>query len=163
MNTGDDTLRLGFEVHGAISYDDPNDVDTYSFQGTAGTEVWLAIERTSFALDSVMELVDADGNVVARSDNLQQEEADPSLLGGAALPFQADPWTPIDDYSTNPYDPAMRVVLPGPAGTVETYYVSHLQRAQHRRHRRQPCPHGHQPPPTCLSGSAASAPSTCPR
>ena len=126
INTGDDTLRLGFEVHGAISYDDPSDADTYSFQGTAGTEVWLAVERTSFSLDSVMELLDADGNVVARSDNFQQENADSSLLGGSALPFQADPWTPTDDYSTNPYDPAMRVVLPGPAGTVETYYVAHL-------------------------------------
>ena len=123
MNTGDDSLRLGFEVHGAISYDGPTDADTYSFQGTAGTEVWLSVERTSFALDSVMELVDANGNVVARSDNMQQEEADPSLLGGTALQFQDDPWTPVDDYSTNPYDPAMRVVLPGPAGTVETYHV----------------------------------------
>ena len=127
INTGDDTLRLGFEVHGAISYDDPSDADTYSFQGTAGTEVWLAVERTSFSLDSVMELLDADGNVVARSDNFQQENADTKQLlaagDGAALPFQADPWTPTDDYSTNPYDPAMRVVLPGPAGTVETYYV----------------------------------------
>ena len=59
---GDDVLRLGFEVHGTIAYDRPTDVDVYSFQGYAGTEVWMAIDRTSFSLDTVLELVDANGN-----------------------------------------------------------------------------------------------------
>ena len=58
---GDEVLRLGFEVHGTIAYDRPTDVDTYSFQGYPGTEVWMAIDRTSFSLDTVLELVDANG------------------------------------------------------------------------------------------------------
>ncbi|HAD62176.1 MAG TPA: hypothetical protein DCG12_23310, partial [Planctomycetaceae bacterium] len=37
--SGDETLRLGFEVHGTI--DSPDDVDVYSFSGVAGTHVWL--------------------------------------------------------------------------------------------------------------------------
>ncbi len=128
INTGNDNLRLGFEVHGAIMYDNPSDVDTYSFPGTAGTEVYIAMEQTTFALDSVLELVDANGNVFARSDNKVQEDPDEggsaAYLGGSALPFQeGDSSAPNDDYSDNTHDPALRVVLPGTAGTVGTYYV----------------------------------------
>ena len=101
-DAGDDTLRLGFEIHGAINYDDPSSVDVYSFTGTAGTDVYIAMDLTSFSLDSVVELVDANGNVIARSDNKEQE--DPALggntiyLGGSALPFQeGDTAVPIDD------------------------------------------------------------------
>ena len=103
---GDDTLRLGFEVHGAINYNDPSSVDVYSFTGTAGTDVYIAMDRTSFSLDSVVELVDANGNVIARSDNKEQE--DPALggntiyLGGTALPFQeGNTSVPNDNYSDN--------------------------------------------------------------
>jgi len=125
---GDDTLRQGFEVHGAINYDDPSSVNVYSFTGTAGTDVYIAMDLTSFSLDSVVELVDANGNVIARSDNKEQE--DPALggntiyLGGSALPFQeGNASAPIDTYSYNAADPALRVVLPGPTGKTETYYV----------------------------------------
>ena len=86
------------------------------------------MDLTSFSLDSVVELVDSNGNVIARSDNKEQE--DPSLggdtiyLGGSALPFQeGDTAAPNDNYSDNTDDPALRVVLPGPAGEVQTYYV----------------------------------------
>jgi len=127
-NAGDDTLRLGFEVHGAINYDNPSSVDVYSFTGTAGTDVYIAMDLTSFSLDSVLELIDANGNVIAQSDNKEQE--DPALggntiyLGGSALPFQeGDASAPIDSYSDNADDPALRVVLPGPTGHTETYYV----------------------------------------
>ena len=64
---GDDNRRLGFEIHGTISYDDTTDADVYSFSGYGGSEVWLDIDNTSPALDTMIELLDADGNVLARS------------------------------------------------------------------------------------------------
>ncbi len=45
---GDEQLRLGFQVDGFLS--DPADIDTYSFTGTAGTPVWLDIDKTSYIL-----------------------------------------------------------------------------------------------------------------
>ncbi len=41
---GDENLRLGFTVSGAVA--SPADVDIYSFVGTAGTQVWIDIDRT---------------------------------------------------------------------------------------------------------------------
>ncbi|HEY2414173.1 MAG TPA: choice-of-anchor L domain-containing protein, partial [Pirellulaceae bacterium] len=67
MKSGDDTRRLGFQVNGSIAFDNPADVDVYSFNADSGTEVWLDIDNTSPSLDSMLELVDADGNVLARS------------------------------------------------------------------------------------------------
>ncbi len=132
--SGDDNVRLGFEIHGAISQavDSPGraDVDVYSFRGTAGYWVWLDIDRTSPSLDSVVELVDANGAVIARSDNSVQETFDRSLLVGSAQPLQVgsvpttiSPLSTRDFYSSNPKDAGMRVVLPGTAGTVNTYFV----------------------------------------
>ena len=127
-NSGDDTLRLGFEVHGTIAMDRPQDVDVYSFQGYAGTQVWITLDRTTFSLDSVVELIDADGNVLARSNNWRDEDADPNLLtayfaGNIALPMTSDAWGYNNVYSINPNDAAMRLVLPGTAGQQRTYYV----------------------------------------
>ena len=115
---GDEVLRLGFEVHGTIAYDRPTDVDVYSFQGYPGTEVWMAIDRTSFSLDTVLELVDANGNVLASSDNWR----DDSTLSGIALPLD-DGSGYADVYSTNPNDAGMHVVLPGSGSDLRTYYV----------------------------------------
>ena len=132
VKAGDENLRLGFEVHGAICHDNPTDVDVYSFTGTAGTEVWIAIERTTFALDSVIELVDANGNVIARSDSQWAEGAASSLLASEqpdpnnllAMPVvDNSAWSLADDYSTNAADPGMRVALPGTAGQSLPYYV----------------------------------------
>ena len=64
---GDDNRRLGYEIHGTISYDDTTDADVYSFSGYGGSEVWIDIDNTSSALDTMVELLDADGNVLARS------------------------------------------------------------------------------------------------
>ena len=114
---GDENLRLGFEVHGSIAADRPNDVDVYSFQGTAGTVVWIAVDRTSFSLDSVVELVDADGNVIASSDNCDASEA------ASATALSRDSWGYQDVYSTNPRDAGLSCVLPGPAGQQRTYYI----------------------------------------
>ena len=55
LQGGDENLRLGFEVHGAINT--PTDQDVYSFQATAGTQVWINIDQTTFSLDTMVELV----------------------------------------------------------------------------------------------------------
>ncbi len=131
--SGDDVQRLGFEIHGSISQTAANtlgaDVDVYSFRGTAGSAVWLDIDRTSSALDTVLELIDANGSVIARSDNSWTETGNPAQLVGIAKPLQigyagsAGPYASPDFYSTNPLDAGMRVDLPGTAGTVNTYFV----------------------------------------
>ena len=87
--TADTVRRLGFEVDGYLS--STNDIDTYSFVGSPGSEVWVDIDRSTFTLDTVVELLDANGNVLARSDNSVDETAetnptpvtvfDPSLEG----------------------------------------------------------------------------------
>ncbi len=113
--SGNDTQRLGFEVNGTISQ--PSDVDVYSFTGQAGTETWMQLDRTSAQLNSVIELVDNNGAVIA-------SEVD-GVFSGSALPMSQGQLGPAitDPYSTNPNDAAMRVVLPGTAGSTNTYYV----------------------------------------
>ncbi len=136
----DDNLRLGFTVVGAINNID--DLDVYSFQGTAGTQVWFDIDRTNISLDSVVELIDSDGNIIAQSDNSLAESSgtlavysNPSAIDPKhANPMQASLYNPrnaggaltntfADFYSTNPLDAGMRVVLPGANTSVNTYFV----------------------------------------
>ncbi|MEZ6101434.1 MAG: NF038122 family metalloprotease [Pirellulaceae bacterium] len=112
--SGDDNLRLGFDVHGAIA--SPSDVDVYSFDGIAGTEVWFDIDRTRFAFDSVVEVIDANGTVVAVSD----DSADGATFDGILDP---QPFGGTDFYSINAKDAGFRVVLPGPTDSVNTYHV----------------------------------------
>lgn len=135
--SGDENQRLGFQISGVISA--PGDVDNYSFNGTAGTEVWLDIDRTDIGLDTVIELVDADGRTLALSDSSYAEEADPSKLYKSAdlaaetvhslrksspeFYFSSALGEPKDLYSTNPKDAGMRVILPGTAGTSNLYHV----------------------------------------
>lgn len=125
---GDETLRLGFVVDGTIN--NPRDVDVYRFTAEAGTEVWLDIDRTWHALDSVVELITAEGIVLARSDNSFAEAANPALLfRDSSLPpqtinpLQKSVFDGVDRYSTNPRDAGLRIVLPGVAGTRGNYYV----------------------------------------
>jgi hypothetical protein len=133
--SGDENLRLGFEVHGTISQSFSNpgggDVDLYTFTGTAGSTVWFDIDQTSPGLDSVVELVDSSNNVLARSDNslAEQFNASANPLVGIARPMQigftnsAGPFTNPDYYTTNPLDAGMRLDLGGIPGTTQTYYV----------------------------------------
>jgi len=126
---GDDNRRLGFEVHGSLNH--PGDVDVYSFDADAGTEVWLDIDRTMYRLDTVVELIDSNGDMLALSDNSADEAADPGLLLRDPLVMQSDEVNPLgkslfesrDLWSTNPRDAGMRVILPGPEGTTNTYHV----------------------------------------
>jgi hypothetical protein len=63
--SGDDNRRLGFQVDGTIAMDNPRDVDIYSFNADSGTEVWFDVDRTAADLNAMLELVDANGNVLA--------------------------------------------------------------------------------------------------
>jgi hypothetical protein len=94
--SGDEGRRLGFEVHGTISPDAPSDVDVYRFTGYAGSEVWIDLDKTSSALDSMVELLDASGNVLARSvdtgaeGGVVQGEKQANILGGTSVTYQLD-------------------------------------------------------------------------
>lgn len=127
---GDDTLRLGFEVHGVLNQ--RNDIDVYSFTGTAGSEVWIDIDRTTHALDTVVELVDGAGRILASSDNTLDEQ---SLLyelyedaaavaaGLKANSLNKSVHESDDFFSTNQRDAGLRVVLPGSLGARGTFYI----------------------------------------
>ncbi len=123
-------------MHGAIAAD--TDQDLYSFEGVAGTMVWIDIDQTNPRLDTVLELIDGDGRVLALSQNSRAESANGQLTytnttlmrDGHALPMQLDHDAPRnatgeyrDLYTTNDGDSGMRVVLPGSTGTRNTFYV----------------------------------------
>jgi hypothetical protein len=84
--SGDENLRLGYTVHGLIA--NTSDVDVYSFSARSGTEVWIELDRTTHALDAVVELIDNNGNVVARSNNSPAEHAGLETLVGLARDMQ---------------------------------------------------------------------------
>lgn len=117
--SGDENRALGFDVHGNISADAPDDVDVYSFNATAGTEVWIDIDRTSSALDTVVELVNIFGNVIASS----WDSFNPATLGGTAQDLTKTDYLLGDFYSQNKGDAGFRVILPGTPGAVGTYFV----------------------------------------
>ncbi|HUP77929.1 MAG TPA: hypothetical protein VM260_05140, partial [Pirellula sp.] len=135
--SGDENARLGFEVQGVINR--PSDVDVYSFTANGRTEVWLDIDRTTSSFDTVVELVSADGTILALSDDSYLEETQPlthplysTLSGNSANPLRKGslvqvPRTSLgearDDYSTNPKDAGMRVLLPGQADQATLYHV----------------------------------------
>ena len=73
LGGGDENLRLGFSLDGTIAA--PQDLDVYSFSATAGTPVWIDIDHTHGSLDSVVELLDASGRIVAQSNNSLAESA----------------------------------------------------------------------------------------
>ena len=123
QKNGDENRRLGFEVHGAVSWMSPTDVDTYSFTGYSGSEVWIDIDKSSPGLDSMVELLDASGNVVARSADAQTDAGLAGSTRGIGQDLQKDVTQGGDYYSVNPKDPGMRLTLPGKAGASNQYYV----------------------------------------
>ena len=128
-NGSDETLRLGFEVKGLLS--DPADIDVYTFNATAGSEIWLDIDRSTHAVDTVIELIDADNRVLARTINSADELATPALLFNDSSvipdnhvnPLQKSQYNIPDSWTTNPRDAGMRVILHGTPGTRNTYFV----------------------------------------
>ena len=122
---GDDNRRLGFEVNGYLS--NKSDVDVYSFVAEPGTEVWFDLDKTSYYLDAVVELVDGNGNVLAASTN-SFDQTGSSFYGQNSLlkvtnPLQKSGFYNEDFWSINPRDAGMRVVLPGQPGTARTYHI----------------------------------------
>jgi hypothetical protein len=133
-SSGEDR-HLGFVVEGVLSQD--QDVDVYSFDASAGTEVWIDVDHTQNNLDLVLEVLDADGVVLARSDNSIEESQDPSKIFRSDL-IDASSVNPLntrsdgvrltsggeikEDGSSNPLDPGLRIRLPGTSGNRNTYY-----------------------------------------
>ncbi|MEL6899239.1 MAG: PPC domain-containing protein, partial [Planctomycetota bacterium] len=73
LDSGDENRRLGFVIDGVVS--ESSDSDVYSFIGEAGSEIWLDIDGTDNSFDSVVELINANGQTLALSDNSIAEEA----------------------------------------------------------------------------------------
>lgn len=139
LSSSDDQRRLGFEVEGYLS--GPADVDTYSFIGIPGTEVWIDIDRTSSNLDTVIELLDATGKLLARSDNSFAEIDGTESLAifdddlesrVSSLQSRADEYTDFsagglysDFHSLNLRDAGIHLPLPGsvsPNNDGSTYF-----------------------------------------
>ncbi len=90
-------------------------------------------------LDTVVELIAADGTILALSDDSYLEETQPgtnpifsSLSGNSANPLRKSPLSQVartaagearDDYSTNMKDAGFRVVLPGQENVASLYHV----------------------------------------
>jgi VCBS repeat-containing protein len=136
LSGGDENLRLGVTVTGAIA--SPSDIDVYRFVGTAGTMVWIDIDQTAGSLDSVVELIDANGQIIAMSNNSIDEStagstySDPNLIPrGRALPMDQQAYTKrnaingtqVDFLGVNPLDAGLRVSLPGSINSVNNYYI----------------------------------------
>jgi hypothetical protein len=128
----DENRRLGFIVDGVIS--EASDIDVYSFVAESGTEVWLDIDQTSHQLDSVIELINSNGVVLALSnDSLLANSGtvqEPRVNSATTVnPEAAQPLSVLaqtaqqDAFSSNPKDAGMRIRLPGEAGTRNLYHV----------------------------------------
>ncbi|MAD79946.1 MAG: hypothetical protein CMJ50_03755, partial [Planctomycetaceae bacterium] len=139
QKAGDDNVRLGFDIHGVIS--EPGDADVYSFVGTAGTDVFIDVDRTDHTLDTVVELVDVNGQIIAQSNDSDQETLQ-SRATSALEVYESNPaatdanllqkslyfpttflGNPKDHGTTNPRDAGFRVLLPGTTGNKGTYHV----------------------------------------
>lgn len=131
---GDENQRLGFVVDGEIAT--RGDLDVYSFIGRAGSEVWFDIDRTEMSFDSVVELIDANGFVLASSDNSAAESLAGAInfISDGLDPDAANPMNKVplasqtlaagqDDYSTNVRDAGLRVTLPGESGSRNLYHL----------------------------------------
>ncbi len=126
---GDSQLRAGFEIEGFL--EDGGDIDVYSFDGPAGTEVFLDIDNTTFNLDTVLEILDATGNLLARSNDSAAELAGTPLtlgnglaVGSAGSLRRSNLFSgAVDADDTNPKNAGLRISLPGNTGTENTYFV----------------------------------------
>ncbi|TWU06031.1 tandem-95 repeat protein [Stieleria varia] len=121
---GDETQRLGFNVRGTLS--SPQDQDVYSFTARGGTAIYIDIDETSVGLDTVVELVDVNDVVKARSDNSFYEATNPGLLVSTLPPGTVQPLYQLglgNVESPNPLDAGMRVILDGSSVDENQYYI----------------------------------------
>ncbi len=121
--SSDEIRRLGFQIQGYLNQ--PSDEDVYSFRGKPGTEVWLDIDATTSWLDTVVELVNINGDVLARSDN---SDSLAESFDDAVSVFLLDKSPYLDAESQlepgNPHDAGMRLFLPGQLSDDDgTYHV----------------------------------------
>lgn len=136
IHAGDENIRLGMTLTGSIA--SPSDIDVYRFTGTAGTMVWIDIDQTSGSLDSVVELIDGNGQIIALSDNSVDESIAGSVFSDQGqIPinrtFPMDQQVSakrnalssaqVDFLSTNPLDAGFRVSLPGSANSINDYFI----------------------------------------
>lgn len=122
--SADENRRLGFNVRGTLSSN--NDIDVYSFFANGQTEVYIDIDDTHFGLDSVVELIDVNGNILALSNDSDAESVNRSLLvnnigAGAVLPLFKTGQRIVE--GPNTLDAGMRVLLPGNSNSVNQYFV----------------------------------------
>ena len=132
----DENLPLGFAIRGVLS--DANDQDVYSFVGTAGTQVWFDVDSTRFSLDTIIEVLNANGDLLVRSDDSTDEQSGVDSIFTTPL-VNANNVNPLlrtatsvsrrnasgllkDDYTTNPRDAGVRLLLPGVTGAQSTYF-----------------------------------------
>ncbi|MEO1524863.1 MAG: tandem-95 repeat protein [Planctomycetota bacterium] len=120
----DENERLGFTIKGALGSE--IDSDVYTFTATGGTAVFIDIDESSVGLDTVVELIDSNDNVLARSDDSFHEAVDSSLLfstlsDGAVQPLYQLGVGNVE--SPSPLDAGMRVILPGSSATENDYFV----------------------------------------
>lgn len=123
-SSADENRRLGFNIRGTLSTS--GDIDVYSFFANGQTEVYLDIDDTSFGLDTVVELIDINGNILALSNSsfLEQSNSSTSLprsSGATALPLTKTGRRTIE--GPNTLDAGMRVILPGNSTTENQYFV----------------------------------------
>ena len=132
----DENLPLGFAIRGVLS--DANDQDVYSFVGTAGTQVWFDVDSTRFSLDTIIEVLNANGDLLVRSDDSTDEQSgvDPIFTTPLVNANNVNPLlrtaTPVsrrnasgllkDDYTSNPRDAGVRLLLPGVTGAQSTFF-----------------------------------------
>lgn len=124
LKAGDENNRLGFSVDGLLN--SPSDIDVYSFDASAGTQIWLDVDRTDPTLDTIVELIDANGRTLAMSDDSYLEsigEEEVETVGLVVNPLSINPSSGQDHFSINTQDAGFRVFLPGASGTQNTYHV----------------------------------------
>ena len=120
----DENERLGFNIRGSLAANE--DVDVYSFTATGGTRLFIDIDETDPGLDTVVELIDSNDNVLARSDDSFHEANDRSLLFSNLPDNSVQPLYQLgigNVESPNPLDAGMRVILQGSSSTENTYFV----------------------------------------
>ena len=121
---GDETERLGFNIRGTLS--SPSDQDVYRFDARGGTSVFIDIDDTTFGLDTVVELIDVNDQVLASSDNSFDEANGSATListlpDGTVRPLYQLGIGSVE--SPNALDAGFQVVLPGSSAQDNRYYV----------------------------------------
>jgi hypothetical protein len=96
----------------------------YSFNATPGTELWLDLDRTSTALDSVLELVDENGAILAQAVRNDR-------LSGIAQTLNPNPLLVGVYYTHSIRDAGMRLLLPDVGFSEGTYYVESPHPSDH--------------------------------